>query len=162
MLSIGFAQTVWELRNPLSQGISLDAVAYGNNQFITVGENGTILTSPDGVKWTERYSGKIYEFLSVTYQSSTNVINLPPIPIFSNSGRTATYAMTAGMTLGLGSCMLGGVHPFVQHGRRAKKFIESPNIKCKSKEGIFVILGYSKVKYIKGINRTFTSITTID
>jgi ferredoxin/nitroreductase len=71
----------------------------------------------------------------------------------------ATYAMIAAETLGLGTCMLGGVHPFIQNGRKAKKFRESHSIKYKSKEGLFVIFGHPKVKYQKGINRTFASIT---
>lgn len=75
---------------------------------------------------------------------------------------TATYAMIAGESLGLGTCMLGAVHPFIQNGTKAKKFRESHNIKSKSKEGLFVIFGYPKFKYKKGIKRTFASVTMID
>jgi hypothetical protein len=32
-------------------------VTYGNGTFVAVGEGGTILTSPDGVTWTQRTSG---------------------------------------------------------------------------------------------------------
>ena len=71
----------------------------------------------------------------------------------------ATYAMIAAEALGLGTCMLGAVHPFIQSGRKAGKFREKHNIKYKSKEGLFVIFGYPKFKYQKGINRTFASIT---
>jgi len=74
----------------------------------------------------------------------------------------ATYAMIAAESLGLGTCMLGAVHPFIQNGRKAKKFRESHNIKCKSKEGLFVIFGHPKFKYKKGINRTFASVRMID
>lgn len=70
----------------------------------------------------------------------------------------ATYAMIAAETLGLGTCMLGGVHPFIQYGRKARKFRKDHNIKCKSKEGLFVAFGYPKSKYKKGIYRTFASI----
>ncbi len=70
----------------------------------------------------------------------------------------ATYAMIAAESLGLGSCMLGGIHPFIQSGNRAKKFRKSYDIKFKSREGLFVIFGYPKVKYRKGINRTFALI----
>jgi ferredoxin len=72
----------------------------------------------------------------------------------------ATYAMIAAEALGLGTCMLGAVHPFIQNGRKAEKFREKHNIKCKSKEGLFIIFGYPKFKYQKGVNRTFASITT--
>jgi len=74
----------------------------------------------------------------------------------------ATYAMIAAESLGLGTCMLGAIHPFIQNGRKAKKFRESHNVKCKSKEGVFVIFGYPKFKYKKGINRTFASVRMKD
>jgi hypothetical protein len=70
----------------------------------------------------------------------------------------ATYAMIAAETLGLGTCMLGAVHPFIQSGRKAKKFRERHNIKYKSREGLFVIFGYPQVNFKKGILRTFASI----
>jgi hypothetical protein len=35
----------------------LNGVTYGNGLFVAVGEDGTILTSPDGVTWTQRTSG---------------------------------------------------------------------------------------------------------
>lgn len=69
----------------------------------------------------------------------------------------ATYAMITAETLGLGACMLGGVHPLIQNGRKAKKFREQQSIKCTSREGVFVIFGYPQVTYRKGIRRTFAS-----
>jgi ferredoxin len=73
----------------------------------------------------------------------------------------ATYAMIAAESIGLGTCMLGAVHPFIQRGGKAKIFREKHSIYHKSKEGLFVIFGHPKVKYKKGINRTLASITTI-
>lgn len=67
----------------------------------------------------------------------------------------ATYAMHAGESLGLGTCMLGAMHPLIQNGRKARKFRESHGIKYKSREGLFVVFGYPDVKYNKGIKRTF-------
>ncbi|MDD4603358.1 MAG: nitroreductase family protein [Bacteroidales bacterium] len=69
-----------------------------------------------------------------------------------------TYAMVAAESLGLGTCMLGAVHPFIQNGNAAKKFREKHGILCKSREGIFLIMGYPKTEYLKGIRRTFASI----
>lgn len=69
----------------------------------------------------------------------------------------ATYAMIAGESLGLGSCMLGGIHPMIQYGAGGRKFREKYGIKFKSREGLFVIFGYPAVKYSKGISRTFAS-----
>lgn len=74
----------------------------------------------------------------------------------------ATYAMIAAESLGFGTCMIGGIHPFIQSGKRAKKFREAHGIKFKSKEGLFVIIGHPAVKYQKGINRTFASIERIN
>ena len=71
----------------------------------------------------------------------------------------ATYAMLAAESLGLGTCMLGSIHPMIQQGNSARKFREKNGIKCASREGLFVIFGYPAVRYHKGIRRTFASIT---
>src|ERR1035438_6307717 len=47
----------WTWRNPVTGPDWLDGVVYGSNQFVAVGESGTILTSPDGVAWKSRNSG---------------------------------------------------------------------------------------------------------
>lgn len=70
----------------------------------------------------------------------------------------ATYAMIAAETLGLGTCMLGAVHPMIQNGKKAREFRKVQGIKYTSREGLFVIFGYPCVKYKKGIRRTFASI----
>ncbi len=74
----------------------------------------------------------------------------------------ATYAMIAAESLGLGTCMLGAVHPFIQNGKKARKFRQEHQVKCKSREGLFVAFGYPDVKYKKGINRTFASVTRLN
>lgn len=71
----------------------------------------------------------------------------------------ATTAMYAAEALGLGTCMLGGIHPLIQNGREAKKFRKEHGIRYKSREGLFVIFGYPAVEYTKGIRRTFASTT---
>jgi nitroreductase len=73
----------------------------------------------------------------------------------------ATYAMIAAESLGLGTCMIGSVHPMIQSGAKARKFREKHGIKYASREGVFVLFGYSSVKYNKGIERTFASVTTV-
>ncbi len=70
----------------------------------------------------------------------------------------ATYAMIAAESLGLGTCMLGSVHPLIQYGKGAKKLRQKYGIRYKSREGLFVIMGYPKVEYRKGIRRTFAAI----
>ncbi|HPG33252.1 MAG TPA: nitroreductase family protein [Lentimicrobium sp.] len=74
----------------------------------------------------------------------------------------ATTAMYAAESLGLGTCMLGGVHPLIQNGKKARKFRTDHGIKHPSREGLFVIFGYPAVKYRKGINRTFASISVMN
>jgi nitroreductase/NAD-dependent dihydropyrimidine dehydrogenase PreA subunit len=74
----------------------------------------------------------------------------------------ATYAMTAAESLGLGTCMIGGVHPFIQSGKAAAKFREKYGIRYKSKEGLIVIIGYPRVKYHQGIKRTFANVDWVN
>jgi ferredoxin len=74
----------------------------------------------------------------------------------------ATTAMYAAESLGLGTCMLGGVHPFIQNGKKSKSFREKHGIKYASREGLFVIFGYPAVKYRKGIKRTFASTSVMN
>lgn len=73
----------------------------------------------------------------------------------------ATYAMLAGEALGLGTCMLGAIHPFLQHGKKAHLFRSKWGIKHPSREGLVVIFGYSSVHYRKGVKRTFADIHRI-
>jgi ferredoxin len=72
----------------------------------------------------------------------------------------ATYAMLAAESLGLGTCMLGAIHPLIQYGKSARRLREKYGIKYKSREGIFVIMGYPRIKYQQGIRRTFASVET--
>ncbi|NMC42230.1 MAG: 4Fe-4S binding protein [Bacteroidales bacterium] len=71
----------------------------------------------------------------------------------------ATTAMYAGESLGLGTCMLGAIHPFIQKGKAARRFREKYGIKYKSREGLLVIFGYPALEYRKGVRRTFASVT---
>lgn len=73
----------------------------------------------------------------------------------------ATTAMYAAESLGLGTCMLGGMHPLIQNGKKAKRFREKHGIKYASREGLFVIFGYPAMKFRKGIKRTFASTTVM-
>ena len=74
----------------------------------------------------------------------------------------ATAAMYAAESLGLGTCMLGAIHPLIQNGKKARAFREKYNIKYTSREGLFLAIGYPAVKYKKGIKRTFASVTTMN
>eukprot|EP01034_Spumella_vulgaris_P009079 gene9079-biopygen7959 len=50
------AQETWQ---PRTSGVTVPlwSVAYGDGQWVAVGEQGTILTSTDGATWTPRTSG---------------------------------------------------------------------------------------------------------
>ena len=69
----------------------------------------------------------------------------------------ATYAMLAAESLGLGTCMIGSIHPTIQYG--AKKLKQKWNIPAKSPSGIVVIFGYPKYKFKSGIKRSFAKVT---
>jgi len=70
----------------------------------------------------------------------------------------ATYAMLAAESLGLGTCMLGAVHPMIQNGGVAKRFREKHGIRYPSREGVFVIMGHPAFKFHKGVKRTFAAV----
>ena len=70
--------------------------------------------------------------------------------------------MYAAESLGLATCMLGGVHPLIQNGKKAQKFREKYDMKYASREALFVIFGYPAVNYRKGIRRTFASVTALN
>jgi nitroreductase/NAD-dependent dihydropyrimidine dehydrogenase PreA subunit len=69
----------------------------------------------------------------------------------------ATYAMLAAESLGLGSCMIGSIHPTIQYG--ANNLKKKWNLPKKSPSGIFVIFGHPKYKYKSGIRRSFAEVT---
>lgn len=73
----------------------------------------------------------------------------------------ATYAMLTAESLGLGTCMLGAIHPMIQNGKLAKRFREAHGIQNKSREGLFIIMGYPVIKFKKAITRTFASVDRI-
>jgi hypothetical protein len=51
----------------------LSRVTYGNNTFVAVGNNGTIVTSPDGINWTSRTSGTTKSLYGVACGTGTFV-----------------------------------------------------------------------------------------
>jgi hypothetical protein len=53
---------------------ALRAVAWGNNQFIAVGAQATVLTSPDGISWTVRSSGGTDRYDGVVWTGTEFVV----------------------------------------------------------------------------------------
>lgn len=67
----------------------------------------------------------------------------------------ATYATLAAESLGLGSCMIGTVVPFMKQSRRlAEKYGVRPN----GRDGLAVVFGYPAVEYRRAVRRTFAHV----
>ena len=135
----------------------------------------TIMRPVWGKANDEMFRGFVKPLFSIYINSIREGINLvnydaPLAMYFYGSAYTdpadpivaATTAMYAAESIGLGTCMLGGIHPLIQNGKKAKRFREKHGIKNTSREGLFVIFGYPAVKYRKGIKRTFASVSVME
>src|SRR2546425_826275 len=65
---------VWHPRNPLPTSATLNSIAYGNGQFIAVGNNGTIVASTNGLDWALRPSGVSRHLKSIAFANGRFVI----------------------------------------------------------------------------------------
>ena len=103
----------WSWRNPLPSGNAYSAVAYGNGIFVAVGP-GTILTSSDGITWSENgsvfWDGDLYGvtygnglFVAVGYKVSP-ASTLSAFAYVSQDGRT-----WSGVTLPIAQTVLYSV-----------------------------------------------------
>ncbi len=57
----------WQWRNPLPTGNNLFGIAFLNNNFVAVGEAGSVFTSSDGVSWTTKSTGLSNAVRNVTF-----------------------------------------------------------------------------------------------
>src|SRR5436309_1204752 len=78
----------WHLRDPRG----LTKVRFLNGQFVGVGTNGTIITSPDGRAWTARNSGTTSDLRSVTWGQAP----FPDGPAFVAVGKAGTISEIVG------------------------------------------------------------------
>jgi NAD-dependent dihydropyrimidine dehydrogenase PreA subunit/nitroreductase len=62
----------------------------------------------------------------------------------------ATYAMLAGESLGLGTCVVGSVASFIRHGRALRRKYGIPD---KHNPGVLVLFGYPAFPYPRAIKR---------
>ncbi len=67
----------------------------------------------------------------------------------------ATYATLAAESLGLGSCMIGTVVPFLKQSRR---LAEKYGVRANGRDGIAVVFGYPAVEYRRAVKRTFAHV----
>jgi ferredoxin len=68
----------------------------------------------------------------------------------------ATYATLAAESMGLGSCMIGSVGPFLKS--TGKKFRAKYRLPERMHDSIIVIFGYPQMKYHKTIKRSFAKV----
>ena len=64
----------WNLENIGKTNIALEGVSFVNNQFVAVGAQGSIFTSPDGSAWTLRVSGTLSYLHDVHYTNGQYVV----------------------------------------------------------------------------------------
>jgi hypothetical protein len=89
----------------------LQSVAYGNGTFVAVGDAGIVLSSPDGVAWTQRVSETTSSLWGVSYGNGTFVAAGSGIVLTSPDGATWTQRTTdhfSGVTYANGSFVAVG------------------------------------------------------
>lgn len=69
-----------------------------------------------------------------------------------------TYAMLAAESLGLGTCMIGSIAPFLKNKTKVN---EKYGIMTGDFQGIMIIFGYPKFKYARGIRRSLGGVKII-
>lgn len=69
-----------------------------------------------------------------------------------------TYAMLAAESLGLGTCMIGSIAPFLKNKTKVN---EKYGIMTGNFQGIMIIFGYPKFKYTRGIRRSLGGVRII-
>lgn len=102
-----YSQTVWEWKYPSPSGNYCNSIAYGNNQFVAVGDNGTIITSPDGINWkTETnisYSWRFDSFKLVSIAFGKNMFKVLAV----NDKATHIFSSDEGKTWTEDTAMVG-------------------------------------------------------
>lgn len=87
-----------------------------------------------------------------------------PLAIYFHSSRYAdvadstiatTYAMLAGESLGLGTCLIGMVGPFLSRDKRLKEKYKIPQ---RNRSGLLVIFGHPALRYERVVKRRFASV----
>src|SRR3990167_8791243 len=68
-----FAQSQWTPRNPLPTGQTLNFVTWTGSRLVAAGNGGVILTSSDGITWTNRISGTASPIYSAAWTGSQSI-----------------------------------------------------------------------------------------
>ncbi len=102
--SICFGQSKWEVS---SQSNDLSSVTYGMNQFVAVGNIGTIITSTDGKIWSTKSLGVTEKLNSVVYFNNQFVTVGDNGRIFTSPDGSTWAEKNSGTTNSLGSVTFG-------------------------------------------------------
>lgn len=70
-----------------------------------------------------------------------------------------TYAMLAAESMGLGTTMIGGAPPIIQHDPALARRLGIPS---GNRAALCLIVGHPATRYRRGIRRRFTSVTVLD
>jgi len=116
-------QSQWVVKSG-TPNTSLNAVIFANGLFVAVGDNGTILTSPDGDVWTTRPSGTTDRLLAIAFGNgrfvatranrdipaitSSDAINWTPVSVTDFTGKATTSAASLGIAFGNGRFLAVG------------------------------------------------------
>lgn len=119
-------QSHWEVR-PGNVNSPLNAVAFGNGLFVAVGDNGVIVTSPDGSTWTPRVSGTTTRLpalafgngrfvatcanRNVTAITSQDGVNWTPVAVTDANGAPAESSAFSTIAFGGGRFLAAGIGP---------------------------------------------------
>jgi len=101
-------QSVWTAQKSLPTEKSLFSIAYGGSQFVVVGEEGSILSSPDGTTWTNRSPGAGNSLASVAFGASLFVAVGQSGSILTSPDGTTWTATNSGTASHLSSVTYGG------------------------------------------------------
>lgn len=109
-------------------------------------------------------SGAIKAFLSNYDEGEDWLLYKAPLAMFFHASPyadpadpyiSATYAMLAAQSLGLGSCMIGSISFLLNANKKVK---QKYGIPIKNKKGIMVIFGYPALKYKYTLRRRLAGI----
>lgn len=88
----------WTPSDYSTQTETLKAVVYGNSLFVTVGESGSIVTSPNGQNWTSQTSGTTDMLNSVAYGKNTYVAGGVGGIVLTSTNGTTWVPRSSGVT----------------------------------------------------------------
>jgi RHS repeat-associated protein len=96
-------------------GNILNAVVYGNSIFTSVGDSGTIVTSSDGIAWTDQTSGTVNNLNAVTIGDGLMVVSGSGGVLLTGSNGSDWAAQTSGTSKDLFAATYGN-HRFIIAG----------------------------------------------